>query len=142
MNKVLPPAIGLGALMLVGVLGWQRGDIVVRSDPGGDVAALYAQYYEQWQMGERHAIDGRCASACTMRLIFPNTCATANAHLGFHRSYYFNFFGFKIGSTWGDQFMLDRYPLEIIKWLDSKGGLSHDMKWLEGEELAALVPHC
>jgi hypothetical protein len=142
-RKVLPPAIGLAAVLLTGVVAWERGDIIVKSDPGGAVAALYGEYYQQWQAGRRHVIDGRCASSCTMRLAFDTTCVTPNARLGFHKAYYASFFGWKIESDWGTNYMLERYPPIIIDWLNDQGGISHDMKWLSGQDAMVLgVPAC
>lgn len=137
-KKVIAPAAGIGALFLLGVWGWQRGDIVVNSDPGGNILTLYQEYYDQYQAGQRHVIAGRCASACTMRLIFDTTCVTPSAQLGFHRTYYVKIGSFAMGSAWGDQFMLDRIPKNIRGWLDDQGGISHDMKWLSGPDAVAL----
>ena len=136
--RPLKPAAGIaagiiGAVLLYGVMA---GDVVVRSDPGGNIVALYTEYYDQWQAGHRHVIDGRCASACTMRLGFPNTCVTPRARLGFHRAYYFNFFGLKLGSPWGTQYMLDRYPSRVRAWIEPR--ISHDMTYLSAADAVRL----
>jgi hypothetical protein len=141
--KVLKPAAGIGAgigaVLLYGVIA---GDIVVQSDPGGNVVALYTQYYQEWQAGHRHRIEGACYSACAMRLAFPSTCVGPRARIGLHKAYYISVFGWKIGSPWGTQYMLERLPPNVVAWVNKKGGLTHDMLYLEGEELDRLVRRC
>jgi hypothetical protein len=140
--KVLKPAAGIGAgigaVLLYGVIA---GDIVVQSDPGGNVVALYTQYYNEWQDGHRHRIDGLCASACTMRLAFEmpapgaqsdnRTCITPTGRLGFHRAFYVSLFGWKLGSPWGTRYMLDRYPTRVRNWIEPR--ISHNMTWLDAD---------
>lgn len=147
-------AAASGAALLAGTYAWQQGDIVVRSDPGGEIQGLYQQYYEQWLDGDRHVIDGRCASACTMRTAFEfpselavrlrkdnSTCITPNGRLGFHKAYYLNFFGLKIGSPWGTRYMMERWPDRIRARIEPV--LSHDMTWLNAQEAVELgVPAC
>ena len=126
----------LAALLALASTTAVARDIRVTNDPGGAIQPLYSQYYSQWQRGHRHVIDGRCASACTMRLVFENTCVTPRARLGFHRSYFVNFFGIKIGSSEGDRFMIDRWPNGIRRYVAPR--LSHQMLWLNAAQARAL----
>jgi hypothetical protein len=133
-------AAAAGGVMLVAG-GVYRGDIVVKADPGGDVAKLYSRYYSEWSSGLRHVIDGRCASACTMRLAFDNTCVTPNARLGFHKAYYAKAGPLVIESKWGTQYMMERWPPRIRERIEPV--LSHDMTWLSSAEAQKLgVPAC
>jgi hypothetical protein len=76
-----------------------------------------------------------------MRLAFPNTCVTENARLMFHKAYYLNFFGLKIGSPWGTRYMLDRLPPHIRAYVEPR--ISHDMLWVNAAQARALgVPAC
>jgi hypothetical protein len=111
--------------------------LTVTNDPGGVVTSKYAGYYAAWQRGEPLIIDGRCASACTTLLVFPNVCVTPRAKLGFHQAYYFA--GIKIGSSWGTQFMMDRYPPRVRAWIKRKGGLPlYGMLWMSASEARKL----
>jgi hypothetical protein len=92
--------------------------------------------------GERLVIDGICQSACTLALgIVPDVCVTPRASLGFHMARSPTLLGYVPDYYWST-YMLAHYPSNIREWINEQGGLTAEMKILQGSELAALVPSC
>lgn len=59
--------------------------VVVRNDPGGDLAARVSMLEQLKLTGQRIEIrPGYCRSACTLYLGLPNTCTYRNVRFGFH----------------------------------------------------------
>ncbi len=117
-------------------------DIVITYDEGG-VVNNYANYYHQLYVGHRRVvIDGYCGSSCTLALALPNTCVTARARLGFHQAYENTIFGGKIIDAVLSSYLMSQYPPAIKKWLNDHGGLTPDIKMLEGKEMLDLVKRC
>jgi len=97
--------------------------------------------------GKRVIIDGVCNSACTLVLgIVPlnRICVTPRASLGFHTPFIDTRFtaGIKVTSYWASADMLAYYPETVKKWIDRHGGLTADMKTVNGPELSAMVRPC
>jgi hypothetical protein len=90
-------------------------------------------------------IDGSCMSACTMVLgLVPRgrICATHKAVLGFHAAWEFNKAGGRIASPSGTRELMKTYPAPVRAWIARQGGLSPDMTFLRGRDLAAIIPLC
>jgi hypothetical protein len=47
-----------------------------------------------------------------------------------------------VASTDATKFMMDAYPPAVRKWIKNRGGLTNQMIFLSGSELAAFVPSC
>jgi hypothetical protein len=106
----------------------------------------YAERFRQARAaGEQVIIDGNCLSACTMVIgMLPRdkVCATPKAVLGFHAAFRPTSDGRKVASTDATQFMMNTYPPELRKWISQRGGLTTQMPFLRGPELASFVPTC
>lgn len=138
MKRVTKAAIG-------GVAFVAASAVVITSDPGGSIAN-YARYHADLRArGVPVVIDGYCGSSCTMALANPKVCVTRKAILGFHSAYWpwFIWFGprmFDIPSS--TKILWDHYPYDVQKWLSDRGGLTPDMKYLQGATLRQLVKEC
>jgi hypothetical protein len=115
-------------------------DVVIRNDGGGFVDVYAEKYIAIRQSGARVVIDGWCASACTIALAVPNRCVTSRAVMGFHSGYTFGWFG--DWSKWTDPnltaYFMSQYPKPIRQWLNARGGLTTNLKYLRAKELWAL----
>jgi hypothetical protein len=119
--------------------------IVISSDRGGLISDYAARYLSARVSSERVVIDGPCLSACTLVVgMVPRdkVCATPKAVLGFHSAWRPMGGGKRVNSTVASQAMLDVYPVELRKWIAHRGGLSPKMIFLQGRELAEIVPSC
>jgi hypothetical protein len=117
----------------------------ITSDNGGLIGDYVNRYVQVRESGEQVVIDGMCLSACTMvvGILPPNrVCATPNAVLGFHAAWKPDGAGHKVTSGPATQALLSVYPAGIRRWIARHGGLTPRMMFLQGRELAALVPPC
>jgi hypothetical protein len=69
-------------------------------------------------------------------------CATPNAMLGFHAAFRRTETGAIVASTDATKFMMDAYPPAVRNWIKQRGGLTREMIFLTGSELAAFVRPC
>jgi hypothetical protein len=69
-------------------------------------------------------------------------CATHNAVLGFHAAWEYNKSGGRIASASGTRELIKTYPAPVRAWIARQGGLSPNMMFLRGRDLAAIVPSC
>lgn len=116
-----------------------KADMVITNDRGGNVLNYAWWYY--WRANTPKIIDGYCASSCTIALGYPNTCVTPHAKLGFHSAYYVTIFGHEFDPT-DTKILWSYYPEKVRQWIDGKGGLTPDLKYLEGDEMLAILPNC
>jgi hypothetical protein len=122
-------------------------DYRIRKDYGGFIHQYKLKYAAIRDRGERVIIDGVCNSACTLVLgIVPlnRICVTPRASLGFHTAFIDTRFtaGIKVTSSWATADMLAYYPETVKKWIYRHGGLTADMKTVNGPELWAIVRPC
>jgi hypothetical protein len=68
-------------------------------------------------------------------------CVTPRAVLGFHAAWNPSRFGKQIHHKGTNQLM-EIYPQIIRQWLASNGGLTPDIKYLQGRELAMMYKPC
>jgi hypothetical protein len=130
-----------------GAAGTALADYRIRKDYGGFIDQYKFKYAGIRDRGERVIIDGVCNSACTLVLgIVPlsRICVTPRASLGFHTPFIDTRFtaGIKVTSYWANADMLAYYPEKVKKWIDRHGGLTADMKTVNGPELWAMVRPC
>jgi hypothetical protein len=117
----------------------------ITEDTGGTILEYAQRYHRARDSGERVIIDGKCLSACTMVIgMLPRDriCATPNAILGFHAAFRTTWYGGMVDSTDATKFMMNAYPPQIRKWINQHGGLTAQMIFLMGRELATFVPTC
>jgi hypothetical protein len=134
----------IAACLFLVMIAWEAAarDVIVTYDAGGIVADYERKYEEFNDRGNRVVIDGWCASACTLALALPQTCATGRARLGFHAGWNVDWNGRKSYSHSLVARLMDEYPPPIRQWLTDRGGLTPRLKVLQGKELAALVKRC
>ena len=119
--------------------------VLISSDKGGQIGRYLARYREVRQSGEQVVIDGVCLSACTIVLgIIPrdHLCVTTNAVLGFHAAWFPGEAGGIKPNREATQFLMKFYPPDVRQWISRRGGLTSELMFLQGRELAALVPPC
>ena len=119
--------------------------IRIHGDRGGLIASYAERFAQARARGERVVIDGACLSACTLVIgILPReqVCATGRAVLGFHAAWRPAGNGNITDSPVATQAMYDTYPTEVRDWITSRGGLTSHLIFLQGRELAAIVPTC
>ena len=89
--------------------------------------------------------NGPCLSACTLVLgVIPREriCVTRRARLGFHAAWHPGENGRPTPSRGGTQLLMDIYPQNVRQWIARRGGLTQDMKYLTGRELASMYSTC
>jgi hypothetical protein len=119
--------------------------VLISGDNGGMMENYVARFQQVRQSGERVVIDGACYSACTMVVgLVPRdqVCATPNAVLGFHAAWQFDKSGSRVASASGTRDLMKTYPASVRGWLARHGGLTPDMKFVRGHDLAAIVAPC
>jgi hypothetical protein len=119
----------------------------ITRDLGGSVEDHKEKFAAVRDSGQRVVIDGACDSACTLVLgIVPlsRICVTERGSFGFHMAYYDLALtdGVKVVSYLGSAEFMSVYPAAIKDWLNRKGGLTQDVKYLYGPELLEIVKTC
>jgi hypothetical protein len=119
--------------------------VLISGDIGGMMENYVARFQQVRQSGEPVVIDGECYSACTMVLgLVPRNriCATPNAVLGFHAAWQFDKSGSRVASASGTRDLMKTYPASVRAWIARHGGLTPNMKFVRGRDLAAIVAPC
>lgn len=119
--------------------------VLISGDIGGMMENYVARFQQVRQSGEPVVIDGECYSACTMLLgLVPRkqVCATPNAILGFHAAWQFDKSGSRVASASRTRDLMKTYPASVRAWLARHGGLTPEMKFVRGRDLAAIVAPC
>lgn len=117
----------------------------IENDHGGRIGTYMRRFRDLRDSGEKVVIDGDCVSACTLLLGYipkDRICVTSKARFGFHSAWKPGFLGFKTFNAAGTAILFSRYPAPIKNWLARSGGLSDQMIYLSGDELAALYAKC
>jgi hypothetical protein len=116
----------------------------ISDDHGGRIGDYLAKYQALRLSGERVAIDGICASACTMILgALPRNriCVTPQATLQFHAAWDSTPGGNQVSSA-GSRLLWSSYPHDVRNWISRHGGLGLRTIYLRGSELSAMYPRC
>jgi len=124
---------------------YAKATIWITNDRGGTILEYAERFRQVRETGEQVVIDGNCRSACTMVIgLIPRgrVCATPRAVFGFHAAFRRTSDGGTVASTDATKFMMNAYPPELRKWINQRGGLTAQMIFLTGSELAAFVPTC
>ena len=139
-------AMLLGGLVTAAAFtSYAEATIWITGDIGGTILDYAERFRHAREAGEQVVIDGKCLSACTMVIgMIPRgrVCATPNAVLGFHAAFRRTSDGATVASTDATKFMMNAYPPEVRRWISRRGGLTTQMIFLTGSELAAFVPTC
>jgi len=131
----------------IAALTFGSADATVRitDDMGGLMTEYASRFAAVRESGEKVVIDGPCFSACTMLLgMLPReqVCITPKAVLGFHAAWNFDDSGRRVTSASATRALYDIYPTRVRSWITHRGGLSPQMKFLRGRDLAAIYPMC
>ena len=117
----------------------------IAEDRGGQIGHYLQAFALLRSTGERVVIDGDCLSACTLVLgMIPRSqmCATDRAVFGFHAAWMPDHDGRPVTSSTGTRALWNIYPASVRHWIVNHGGLSRRMIYLEGRDLAGIVPSC
>ena len=138
-------AVVFGAV--IAVLSGSSASAAVRitSDTGGQIGPYLEQLMAIRESGQQVIIDGPCLSACTLVLgVIPpdRICVTRRARLGFHAAWHHGENGRPATNRGGTQLLMAVYPQNVKKWIAKRGGLTREMKYLSGRELASMYRTC
>lgn len=116
----------------------------ILDDSGGRIGNYLSKYEALRKSGQSVAIDGTCASACTLLLgVIPHNriCVTPRAVLAFHAAWDLSLTGTKTNDP-ATKYLWSRYPGNVRQWIARHGGLKSQTIYLGGRELAAMFPTC
>jgi hypothetical protein len=116
----------------------------ILDDSGGHIGAYLSRYEALRKSGQGVAIDGTCASACTLLLgVIPHDriCVTPRAVLAFHAAWDLSLTGAQT-NTAGTKYLWSHYPDHVRQWIARHGGLRSQTIYLGGRELAAMFASC
>jgi hypothetical protein len=139
--KIVLLAAAIAAL----TFGSASATMRITDDMGGLMTEYASRFAAVRDSGEKVVIDGPCFSACTMLLgMVPReqVCVTPRAVLGFHAAWNFDENGQRVTSTSATRALYDVYPARVRSWIARRGGLSPQMKFMRGRDLAAMYPMC
>ncbi|HVZ54041.1 MAG TPA: hypothetical protein VG986_18875 [Pseudolabrys sp.] len=117
----------------------------ISEDRGGQIGQYLQNFAAVRSSGERVVVDGNCLSACTLLLgVVPHNrvCATGRARFGFHAAWMPDAMGRPVTSSMGTQALWRVYPASVRRWINRHGGLSRHMIYLQGRDLAGIIPSC
>jgi hypothetical protein len=131
------------ATSIVAAVAWTAGTIIpasaetinVYDDHGGSVAEYDAHWSGLAARGVNVRIVGPCQSACTVLLAhIPNDriCVTPQASFGSHLAHRPE----ATARLWAG------YNAGIRQWIDSRGGLSADFKWMRVPDIYRFFRKC
>jgi len=136
----------LFAVALVAVfVSPSRGAVRITNDSGGVIGAYLDRFESLRRSGTNVIVDGPCLSACTMVLgEIPrgHLCVTSRARFGFHSAWRFGEAGRRVVSPEGIDLLMSSYPAQVRDWIYRRGGLSPNLMYLTGRELASMYPAC
>jgi hypothetical protein len=116
----------------------------ILDDSGGRIGNYLSKYEALRKSGHGVAIDGTCASACTLVVgIIPHNriCVTPRAVLAFHSAWDLSLTGLKTNAS-ATKYLWSRYPEDVRNWISRHGGLKSKTLYLGGRDLAAMFPTC
>ena len=138
-------AVFFGAVLAAASASTASAVVRITSDTGGQIGPYLETLAAIRDSGQRVIIDGPCLSACTMILgVIPREriCVTRRARLGFHAAWHHGENGRPATNRGGTQLLMAVYPQNVKNWLSRRGGLTREMKYLTGRELASMYPTC
>ena len=109
--------------------------IDVSDDHGGSVAQYDARWAALAARGVNVKIVGPCQSACTVLLAhipYDRICVTPQARFGFHQAHLAS----ATATLWAG------YSAGIREWINSRGGLTPDFKWMGAPDTYRFFHKC
>ena len=109
--------------------------INVSDGHGGNVRAYEMRWAEIGARGANVRIVGPCQSACTVLLAYiphDRICVTSGASLGIHTAKSAH----GTGALWG------ALGSDIQAWVNARGGMTADFKWLGAPDIYKFFKRC
>jgi hypothetical protein len=134
-----------GTLLLISGASSASATMLISEDRGGQIGQYLQAFAALRSSGEDVVVDGNCFSACTLLLgLIPRdrVCVTSRARFGFHAAWMPDENGQPVTSPMGTQALWNIYPHKVRSWIGRHGGLSRKMIYLQGNDLARMVPSC
>jgi len=116
----------------------------ILDDSGGRIGNYLNKYQALRKSGRWVAVDGICASACTLLLgVFPHDriCVTPRAVFAFHAAWDLSWTGAQTNAP-ATEYLWSRYPDDVRRWITQHGGVRSKTIYLGGRELAAMFATC
>jgi hypothetical protein len=135
----------LTAILLASYATSASATVRITGDRGGQIGHYLQTFASLRASGEQVVIDGNCLSACTLILgMIPHNrmCATPRARFGFHAAWMPGRDGEPVTSIPGTHELWKFYPSRVRHWIMRHGGLSRHMIYMQGRDLAGIVPSC
>lgn len=135
----------LGTALVAVIISPSSATVRITSDRGGQLGPYLEKFELLRDSGQKVMVDGPCLSACTLALgTIPHDrlCVTSRARFGFHAAWRPNEFGHWVVSQEGIEFLMSIYPHQIRDWIVRHGGLSQNVMYLTGGELASMYQTC
>jgi hypothetical protein len=135
----------LAAVLLLAGIGSSQAVVRIGDDGGGQIGTYIDKYQGLRRSGQKVAIDGLCASACTIVLSsvpHDKICVTSQAALGFHAAFDFGAHGRTTTNREATRTLLSTYPPQVQRWINERGGLTSHMIYLRGKELMSMYHPC
>jgi hypothetical protein len=143
---LIPFGVGVVVVLALFAMFPARADVRILSSSGGAVDDYLRIFAQLRASGERIIIDGPCLSACTLVLsTIPKNriCVTRRAVLGFHAPKRVDPRSGRTSRTpEATRIVTQSYPAGVRAWIKKRGGLTQEVIYLRGKELAALYPRC
>ena len=141
------PAVRIAAIATAMMIGNSASAVRITNDYGGQIGRYLDRFKTVRDSGERVIINGPCLSACTLVLgVVPRDriCVTSRARLGFHAAWRgsANASARKVSADDGTQLLMETYPQHIRSWIAQHGGLTTQVIYLSGRELASMYQSC
>ena len=133
------------AALLASAISSASATMLIAEDRGGQIGHYLEAFALLRSSGEHVVVDGNCLSACTLVLgLIPRShiCATPRARFGFHAAWMPDAEGRPVTSAMGTQALWNIYPGTVRRWISRHGGLSRRMIYMQGHDLARIVPAC
>jgi hypothetical protein len=114
--------------------------VTIREDTGGHVI-LYALRMRKWlEKGTQVRFAGKCQSACTLYLGLSQEkiCISNGATFGFHSPYGVSGRRDRVAQD----YMMRNYPEWVRLWIDSRGGLTGQMKTMPYSYASIFLKPC
>jgi hypothetical protein len=135
----------LAAVLFLAGIGASHAMMRISEDRGGRIGTYLDKYQSLRSSGETVAIDGLCASACTIVLgAIPadRICVTSRANLGFHAAWDRDSDGRPVTNAEATRMLYSMYPAQIKRWIKHRGGLKPQMIFLHGRQLTSMYRPC
>jgi len=114
--------------------------VTIHSDRGGSMLKNALRVKKLARRGTLVRLGGRCESACTLYLGMPSrqVCLLPGATFRFHMPHGSTRRNNRIAAS----FMMRNYPAWVRSWINSKGGLTRDLKTMRYDHAVKYVKPC